>query len=169
MRKPAFCIYENKDADQFRGYREADQRLCFRYTEAYTKTKTQINFAVTAKLISAFVFATRKVQSLYFLYTKCQASSHLVWLYGLVCVLVWSETPKTDFLTTRFNILCVAIKSGTQQKSFQSCPWGLNWSSPGVIISHRLTIGKRKIGSQLSNRCPLGYLFLHFSMTPMKI
>ena len=29
MRKPTFCICENKDADQFRE-READQRLCFR-------------------------------------------------------------------------------------------------------------------------------------------
>ena len=29
MRKPAFCICKNKDADQLRGYREADQRLCF--------------------------------------------------------------------------------------------------------------------------------------------
>ena len=26
-----FCISENKDADQLRGNREADQRLCFRY------------------------------------------------------------------------------------------------------------------------------------------
>ena len=33
MRKPAFCICENKDADQLRGDREADQRLCFRYTD----------------------------------------------------------------------------------------------------------------------------------------
>ena len=32
MRKPAFCICENKDADQLRGYREADQRLCFPYS-----------------------------------------------------------------------------------------------------------------------------------------
>ena len=31
VRKPAFCICENKDADQLRGYREADQRLCFHY------------------------------------------------------------------------------------------------------------------------------------------
>ena len=31
MKKPAFCICENKDADQLRGYREADQRLCLRY------------------------------------------------------------------------------------------------------------------------------------------
>ena len=34
MRKPAFCICENKDADQLRGNREADQLLCFRYTDS---------------------------------------------------------------------------------------------------------------------------------------
>ena len=59
VRKPAFCICENKDADQLRGNREADQRLCFRY---------------------------HIVQSLYFLNPKFQASSHLLWLYSLVCV-----------------------------------------------------------------------------------
>ena len=35
-------------------------------------------FAVTAKLISAFVFATRIVQSLYFLNLKFQSSYHLL-------------------------------------------------------------------------------------------
>ena len=34
MRKPTFCICENKDADQLRHNREADQRLCFRYIES---------------------------------------------------------------------------------------------------------------------------------------
>ena len=34
MRKPAFCNSENKDADQLRGNREADQRLCFRYIDS---------------------------------------------------------------------------------------------------------------------------------------
>ena len=34
MRKPTFCICENKDADQLRGNREADQHLCFRYTDS---------------------------------------------------------------------------------------------------------------------------------------
>ena len=34
MRKPTFCICENKDADQLRGNREADQRLCFRYLDS---------------------------------------------------------------------------------------------------------------------------------------
>ena len=34
MRKPDFCICENKGADQLRGNREADQRLCFRYIDS---------------------------------------------------------------------------------------------------------------------------------------
>ena len=34
VRKPAFCICENKNADQLRGNREADQRLCFRHTDS---------------------------------------------------------------------------------------------------------------------------------------
>ena len=34
MRKPTICIGENKDADQLRGDREADQRLCFRYNDS---------------------------------------------------------------------------------------------------------------------------------------
>ena len=51
---------------------------------AYAKTKTQIS--VTAKLISAFVFATRIVQSLHFLNPKFQASSRLLWLCSPVCV-----------------------------------------------------------------------------------
>ena len=59
MRKPAFCICENKDADQLRGNREADQRLCFHYIDS--TMPLHIN-------------------------TKYQASSHIVWLYSSVCV-----------------------------------------------------------------------------------
>ena len=36
VRKPDFCICENKDTEQLRGNREADQRLCFRYTDSTT-------------------------------------------------------------------------------------------------------------------------------------
>ena len=49
---------------------------------AYAKTKTQIRFAVTAKLISAFVFATRLVQFLYYLNPKFEGSSHLLGLHS---------------------------------------------------------------------------------------
>ena len=58
VRKPAFCICENKDADQLCSNCEADQRLCFRYT----------------------------VQSLFYLNPKFQASSLPLWVYRLVFV-----------------------------------------------------------------------------------
>ena len=44
---------------------------------ALVKTKAQINFAVTAKLISAFVYATWIVK-FFFLNSKFQASSPLL-------------------------------------------------------------------------------------------
>ena len=53
---------------------------------AYAKTKTQISCMVTAKLISAFVFVTQIVQSLYFQNPKVQASNHLLWLHSPNCV-----------------------------------------------------------------------------------
>ena len=34
MRKPTFCICENKDEDQLRGNHEADQCLSFRYIDS---------------------------------------------------------------------------------------------------------------------------------------
>ena len=34
VRKPDFCIWENKDADQLRSNWAADQRLCFRYKDS---------------------------------------------------------------------------------------------------------------------------------------
>ena len=40
----------------------------------------------TAQLISAFVFAIRIVHSFYYLNSKYQASSLLLWLYSPVCV-----------------------------------------------------------------------------------
>ena len=59
MRKLAFYICKNKGADQLQG---------------------------TVQLINAFVFGTQRVQSLYFLNPKFQASSHLQWLDSQVCV-----------------------------------------------------------------------------------
>ena len=74
------CLFIVLNRDIFEPRREKTGFLHMR------KTKTQISFAVTAKLIRAFVFATRIVQSLYFLNPKFQASSYLLLLYSLVCV-----------------------------------------------------------------------------------
>ena len=73
---------------------------------AYAKTKTQISFAVTAKLISVFVFATRIVQSLPFLNTKFQASSHRLWLYSPVCVGPGRKPRRPVFSRRGSNIVC---------------------------------------------------------------
>ena len=44
MRKPTFCIGENKDTDQLRGNREADQRLCFRFIDLQSLYSLNPNF-----------------------------------------------------------------------------------------------------------------------------
>ena len=77
LRKPVFCICENKDADQLRGNREADQRLCFRYTDSTIPLLSKSE-------ISSLWPSTVAVQP-----GLCQT---------------WSETPKTGFLTTRLTI-----------------------------------------------------------------
>ena len=76
VRKPAFCICENKDADQLRGDREADQHLCFRYKDS------------TIPLLPK-----SEISSLY--------PSSMAVQPGLSRT--WSETPKTGFLTTRLR------------------------------------------------------------------
>ena len=74
MRKPAFCICENKDADQLRGNREADQRLCFRYLDS------------TIPLLSKSEISSLLPSSIAVQPGLCRT---------------WSDNPKTGFLITR--------------------------------------------------------------------
>ena len=90
MRKPALCICENKDADQLRGNREADQRLCFRYTDSTIPLLFKSE-------ISSLLPSSVAAQS------------------GLCGT--WSETPKTGFLRTR--LICkqgVATNKDTDRR-----------------------------------------------------
>ena len=52
MRKTAFCICENKDADQLRGNREADQRLCFRYSDSMIPLLSKSKIQGSSDLLS---------------------------------------------------------------------------------------------------------------------
>ena len=61
VEKPTICIGENKGADQLRSNCEADQRLCFRYTDSTIPLFSTLN-------------------------PKFQASSMLLCLYSLICV-----------------------------------------------------------------------------------
>ena len=73
---------------------------------AYAKTKAQISFAVTAKLICAFVFTTRIVQPLYFLNPKFQAASHLLWLSSSVCFAPGRKPRRPVFSPRGSNYVC---------------------------------------------------------------
>ena len=74
MRKPDFCICENKAADQPCGNRTADQRLCFRYTDS--------TIPILSKSEISRVYPSSVTVQLG-LYRTC------------------SEIPRTGFLTTR--------------------------------------------------------------------
>ena len=74
VRRPAFCICENKDADQLRYNREADLRLCFRYMDS------------TIPLLPKSEISSVQPSSVVAQPGLCRT---------------WSETPKTGFFTTR--------------------------------------------------------------------
>ena len=103
---------------------------------AYVKTKTQISFAVTAKLISAFVFATRIVQSLYFL--NFMPLAILCGCTDRLCR-TWSETPKTGFLTTRpiYTITCHLCLTSCRLPVFP--PGAILFWSPSFAFKYRKT------------------------------
>ena len=50
MRKKAFCICENKAADQLCVNRTADQRLCFRYIESAVPLLSKSEFSCLSHL-----------------------------------------------------------------------------------------------------------------------
>ena len=77
MRKQDYCLCENKGADQLRGNREADQRLCFRYSDS------TIPLLLKSEISSFYLFSELVQAGL------CRT---------------WSETPKTGFLASRHII-----------------------------------------------------------------
>ena len=104
-RKPAFCICENIDADKLRGYRKADQRLCFHYIDSTI---------------------------LFFLNPKLQASSHLLGLYSLVCVGPGRKPRRTVFSLRGSNIIkdLVQVKSACSNKNIALIGNSLSWIIP---------------------------------------
>ena len=77
VKKPAFCICENKDTDQLRGNHEAVQCLRFRYIDT------------TIPLLSKYEISSLQPSSVAVQPGLCQT---------------WSETPKTGFLRTRLTL-----------------------------------------------------------------
>ena len=73
VRKRDYCLCENKGADQLRGNREADQRLCFRYSDS------TIPLLLKSEISSFYLFSELVQAGL------CRT---------------WSKTPKTGFLAS---------------------------------------------------------------------
>ena len=78
LRKAAFCKCENKDADQLLGNREADQRLCFCYTDS------------TISLLRKYEISSLQPSSVAMQPGLCGA---------------WSETPKTGFVRAHMSLV----------------------------------------------------------------
>ena len=96
VRKPDFCMGENKDADQLRGNREADQRLCFRYTDS------------TFPLLLIPKFSRSWVSSVTVQAGLCQT---------------WSETQIVGFLMHRLISKCLANCSELHFQLSTRCNW----------------------------------------------
>ena len=86
---PTICIGENKGADQLRGNREADQRLCFRYSERTIPLllKSEIS---SFQLFSALVQAG--------LCRTCSETTLLVFPRGgSFVVVIWKEQTSFNY------------------------------------------------------------------------
>ena len=100
---------------------------------AYAKTKAQISCAVTAQLISAFVFATRIVQFLYFLNPKFPVTSHLLCLYRPVCVGPGRKPRRPVFSRHGSNYMVAVVSligKLSQIGNFKPCIWGKRYFLP---------------------------------------
>ena len=93
MRKPGFCMCENKDADQLHSNCAADQRLCFRYTDS------------TIPLLPNSEISSLCPSSMTAQPGLCRTRS---------------ETPKTGFLTMRLIFCLSAQQNQTNQVTFKS-------------------------------------------------
>ena len=91
MRKPAFCICENKDANQLRSNCAADQRLCFRYTDS------------TIPLLSKYEISSLQLSSVVVQPGLCRT---------------WSETTKTAVFSQRGSFGCCRSCMGAEMFTY---------------------------------------------------
>ena len=67
---------------------------------------------------------TKLIQSLYLLHTKCPASSHLMWLYSLVCVGPGQNTRRPVFSQRgSYNTLLILLQDNTKRTMAFDLSW----------------------------------------------
>ena len=84
MGRPAICIGESKGADQLCGNREAERRLCFRYTNS------RIPLLLDSKIAS-------------FLPSSLTVQAGLCWTWSELKLLVFSHTGSSSFHLFSFS------------------------------------------------------------------
>ena len=117
---------------------------------AWAKTKVQISFAVTAKLISTFVFVTRIVRFLYFVNRKLQASNHLCRTWLEPKLLVFSSTGSILVLST--IVITFLQNSISQTLSL-------------ALAAHRSCCGRKKLELENISQATV-YRPVNFSQQP---
>ena len=103
----------------------------------YKKQRRGVSYTVTKQLINTFVFHTKTVQFLYFLNSKFQASSHLLWLYCLVHVWLGNK-PKDRFshdVAQLYSYKCQRMH--TQTSLICSLSYELRHKKPGFCINRK--------------------------------
>ena len=95
MGKSTICIGKNKGADQLRGNREADQRLCFRYSDSTVPLllKSEIS---RFKLVSVTVQVAVRKPHCWFSHEVAQLYRHF-------------RFPVTVLLCRMFHLFCYII------------------------------------------------------------
>ena len=91
-------------------YEPRHEKTCFLHMQ---KQRCRAAVLRTVQLISAFVFTSKIVQSLFYLNLKFQASSHLLPLYSLVCCSDLVGNPQERFLCDLAYIIKHAIVQST--------------------------------------------------------
>ena len=103
------------------------------------------------QLISAFVFATQIVQSLFFQRPKFPASSHLLCLYSLVCVGPGRKNPED-----RFSQVAAHINLESSDTRFFPIISQTNWATifePRHEKNQIFAYAKNKGADQLHSYC----------------
>ena len=123
---------------------------------ANAKTKAQISFAVTAKLISAFVFATRIVHFLFLLNPKFQASM-LLGHVGMLPPFYRTFTQNEDVITSN---KCLKYNYPTKTQKAYTYGWFDLKCFLGRLRQARLTSIQSAVYLALPEGTSSLYLFL---------
>ena len=136
MRKPDFCICENKDADQLRSDCAADQRLCFRYIDTTIPLvpKSEISSLLPSSVVAQpGLCGTWSEPKDGFSHNEAQ----LTYAYP---VLLMRKTESIAIVLDKDNNDCILFDSKSNRKTMNK-----NWSNQKANPSLETKTGNKNI------------------------